>query len=654
MVAEELHRKRRGCLDRHDAVGGVGSLEDPRPAHLERERRARKRRSEVRLECVPKLLRGRDELAHTFWPVLLQAADRRRQEHRSRLEPELDRPSPDRVDQIPTSGEQTEPGPGHSVLVEPRDTDVGAELEGAWLAEHRWADARAARIVDDQHDPLRTRCGDDHVELVRGQCLVGHREARQDDRVDPRLVRERADERFRTDGVDEPSARECHRADDRRVRVPRRDADDDPARRHDDLHRGHESRCRAIDEKRIVLVRVAAEVLECELAEALAEHRRRELVVEEREVGLVGRERPLEPRQVDDGQPLLPPCPDHPPRLAQLRVVVPRVPNHLPALVREPTGHAVDSHTARDGPRSPGGERARHEDTSATDMADLPPERRDHPRLHDCSMRASSQPGNAHELDRTVEPALRVVELVKRYPTGTEALKGVSLEIAAGEFFGLLGPNGAGKSTLIHCVTGLARPTSGDVRVFGHDAVHRYREARLAVGLAPQDLNLDWFLTVEETLDYHGGYFGMARKDRRERAAELLDAFGLVAKRNDRTRTLSGGMKRRLVLARALMHRPRLLILDEPTAGVDVELRLELWHYVQRINAEGTTILLTTHYLEEAEQLCTRIAFINEGEIVAEGTGRELAERYGVASLEDAYLALVGRNELSRALADVS
>jgi ABC-2 type transport system ATP-binding protein len=287
-------------------------------------------------------------------------------------------------------------------------------------------------------------------------------------------------------------------------------------------------------------------------------------------------------------------------------------------------------------------------------MADLPPERRDHPRLHDCSMRASSQPGNAHELDRTVEPALRVVELVKRYPTGTEALKGVSLEIAAGEFFGLLGPNGAGKSTLIHCVTGLARPTSGDVRVFGHDAVHRYREARLAVGLAPQDLNLDWFLTVGETLDYHGGYFGMARKDRRERAAELLDAFGLVAKRNDRTRTLSGGMKRRLVLARALMHRPRLLILDEPTAGVDVELRLELWHYVQRINAEGTTILLTTHYLEEAEQLCTRIAFINEGEIVAEGTGRELAERYGVASLEDAYLALVGRNELSRALADVS
>jgi ABC-2 type transport system ATP-binding protein len=248
-----------------------------------------------------------------------------------------------------------------------------------------------------------------------------------------------------------------------------------------------------------------------------------------------------------------------------------------------------------------------------------------------------------------VNPALQITDLVKRYPTGVEALKGVSLEIEAGEFFGLLGPNGAGKSTLIHCATGLAQPTAGEIRVFGHDAIHHYQEARLAVGLAPQDLNLDWFLTCEETLDYHGGYFGMPRKERRERARELLDAFSLTEKRNDRTRTLSGGMKRRLVLARALMHRPRLLILDEPTAGVDVELRLELWHYVQRINAGGTTILLTTHYLEEAEQLCGRIAFISEGRIAAQGTTAELAGRYGVASLEDAYLALVGRKELSRA-----
>jgi ABC-2 type transport system ATP-binding protein len=247
--------------------------------------------------------------------------------------------------------------------------------------------------------------------------------------------------------------------------------------------------------------------------------------------------------------------------------------------------------------------------------------------------------------------ALEVTDLVKRYPTGTEALRGVTLDIAAGEFFGLLGPNGAGKSTLIHCTTGLARPTSGAIRVFGRDAIDHDEQARAAVGLAPQDLNLDWFLTAGETLDFHGGYFGMPRRDRRERSAELLDAFGLTAKKDDRTNTLSGGMKRRLVLARALMHRPRLLILDEPTAGVDVELRLELWQYVQRINAEGTTVLLTTHYLEEAEQLCDRIAFIDGGRIVAQGTSVELAATYGVGTLEDAYLALVGRTELSRAQA---
>ncbi len=260
--------------------------------------------------------------------------------------------------------------------------------------------------------------------------------------------------------------------------------------------------------------------------------------------------------------------------------------------------------------------------------------------------RAISAPPPA---DEAGGPALKIDELVKRYPTGTEALRGVSLEIETGEFFGLLGPNGAGKSTLIHCTTGLARPTSGSITVFGHDAIEHYEQARLAVGLAPQELNLDWFLTLEETLDYHGGYFGMPKRERRERSRELLEAFSLGAKKDDRTRTLSGGMKRRLILARALMHRPRLLILDEPTAGVDVELRLELWQYVQRINEEGTTILLTTHYLEEAEQLCDRVAFINDGGIVAQGTSEELAGGYGVASLEDAYLELVGRKELSRA-----
>jgi ABC-2 type transport system ATP-binding protein len=251
------------------------------------------------------------------------------------------------------------------------------------------------------------------------------------------------------------------------------------------------------------------------------------------------------------------------------------------------------------------------------------------------------------------DKALHIEALTKRYPTGVEALHDVSLDVEAGEFFGLLGPNGAGKSTLIHCTTGLAQPTSGVIRVFGHDAIDHYGEARQAVGLAPQELNLDWFLTVEETLDYHAGYFGMPRRERRERAKELLETFSLAEKRNERTRTLSGGMKRRLILARALMHRPRLLILDEPTAGVDIELRLELWHYVQRINQEGTTILLTTHYLEEAEQLCDKIAFINQGEIIAQGSSGELAAKYGVANLEDAYLALVGRKELSRSHVEV-
>jgi ABC-2 type transport system ATP-binding protein len=246
------------------------------------------------------------------------------------------------------------------------------------------------------------------------------------------------------------------------------------------------------------------------------------------------------------------------------------------------------------------------------------------------------------------DKALHIVDLEKRYPTGVEALKGVSIDIEPGEVYGLLGPNGAGKSTLIHCTTGLAQPTGGSIQVFGHDAIDHYAEARQAVGLAPQEVNLDWFLTVEETLDFHGGYFGMPKRERRERTKELIETFSLTEKADERTRTLSGGMKRRVILARALMHRPRLLILDEPTAGVDIELRLELWHYVQKINQEGTTILLTTHYLEEAEQLCNKIAFIADGQIAAEGTSDELASRFNVANLEDAYLALVGRNELSR------
>jgi ABC-2 type transport system ATP-binding protein len=245
--------------------------------------------------------------------------------------------------------------------------------------------------------------------------------------------------------------------------------------------------------------------------------------------------------------------------------------------------------------------------------------------------------------------ALDVQNLVKRYDSGTEALKGISLEIPAGSFFGLLGPNGAGKSTLIHCTTGLSRPTSGTLRVFGNDAIDHYQRARAAVGLAPQEINLDQFLTVEQVLDYHGGYFGMSKRDRRDRTTELLEAFSLTDKRDDYTRFLSGGMKRRLTLARALMHRPPLVILDEPTAGVDVELRLELWKYMEQVNHEGTTIMLTTHYLEEAERLCDRLAFINHGEIITEGTVADITDHFEVSSLEDAYLRLIGRDELSRA-----
>ncbi len=246
-------------------------------------------------------------------------------------------------------------------------------------------------------------------------------------------------------------------------------------------------------------------------------------------------------------------------------------------------------------------------------------------------------------------PALHVDNLQKIYPNGTEALKGIDLDIPQGSFFGLLGPNGAGKSTLIHCLMGLAVPTGGKAEIYGHDVVNDYRAARAMVGLAPQEVNLDWFLTVEDTLDYHGGYYGMPKNERQERIEELLATFSLTEKRHTNTRGLSGGMKRRVVLARALMHRPKMLILDEPTAGVDVELRLELWRYMKKVNKEEkTTILLTTHYIEEAEQLCDNLALITNGEIIRTGTSQELKKHYKKKTLEDVYLEMVGRGELTR------
>jgi ABC-2 type transport system ATP-binding protein len=231
-------------------------------------------------------------------------------------------------------------------------------------------------------------------------------------------------------------------------------------------------------------------------------------------------------------------------------------------------------------------------------------------------------------------PALELRGLTKRYDDGTLALERFDLEIPAGAFFGLLGPNGAGKTTLISAVCNLLRVTEGEIRVFGEP--HAGMKARSWIGLAEQDINLDRFLTVRETLVYHGGYFGVT--DLEERAEEMIQVFGLESKRDTRAPRLSGGQRRRLLLARALMHRPRLVILDEPTAGVDFELRMELWEYIRRLHAEGTTILLTTHYLEEAETLCEEIALIRGGRLIARDSADGLREHFGATRLQDVYV----------------
>ncbi|MBD0348808.1 MAG: ABC transporter ATP-binding protein [Thermoleophilia bacterium] len=232
-----------------------------------------------------------------------------------------------------------------------------------------------------------------------------------------------------------------------------------------------------------------------------------------------------------------------------------------------------------------------------------------------------------------------VERLDKVYSDGTHALADLNLRIPAGCFFGLLGPNGSGKTTLIGMASGLVRAPAGRLFVFGHDAVRDYQRARLLVGLAPQEIHLDRFLTAREVLAYHGRYFGMSRRDAERRADDLLDVFDLRAKASTYPHRLSGGMRRRLLIARALVHRPRLVMLDEPTAGVDLELRHDLWRYLSRLHGEEqTTVLLTTHYLEEAHALCERIAFIRAGRIIAEGTTRELVGRFGGSRLEDAYV----------------
>ena len=237
-------------------------------------------------------------------------------------------------------------------------------------------------------------------------------------------------------------------------------------------------------------------------------------------------------------------------------------------------------------------------------------------------------------------PALELRGLTKRYDDGFLALEGFDLRVGDGEFFGLLGPNGAGKTTLISAVCNIIRLTAGEIEVFGEP--HHTLAARRSIGLAEQDVNLDRFLDVEETLLYHGGYYGMSRADARRRAGEMMDVFDLRAKAATRAPKLSGGMRRRLLLARALMHEPRLVILDEPTAGVDFELRLELWRYIRKLHSEGTTILLTTHYLEEADELCEEIALIRGGRLIARDSADGLRSAYGADSLADAYVRAMG------------
>ena len=229
-------------------------------------------------------------------------------------------------------------------------------------------------------------------------------------------------------------------------------------------------------------------------------------------------------------------------------------------------------------------------------------------------------------------PAIQISNLDKRYAT-THALRGVSLCVEPGEFFGLLGPNGAGKTTLITLLAGLARPTGGSARVMGHDVVTDYRNARRKLGVVPQEIVFDPFFSVRETLAIQSGYFGLRKND--AWIDELLAKLHLADKADANMRQLSGGMKRRVLVAQALVHRPPVIVLDEPTAGVDVELRQTLWQFIRELNRQGHTIVLTTHYLEEAETLCGRIAMLKQGQVVALDRTKNL-----LASFSEKYLRL--------------
>ncbi len=218
--------------------------------------------------------------------------------------------------------------------------------------------------------------------------------------------------------------------------------------------------------------------------------------------------------------------------------------------------------------------------------------------------------------------AISIRDLQKTYAGGKRALEGVSIDVPQGQIFGLLGPNGAGKSTMINILAGLVNKTAGSASIWGFDIDRHPRNAKASIGIVPQEIVFDPFFTPAETLELQAGLYGVS-KDKR-RTTELLRAVHLHDKANAYSRTLSGGMKRRLLVAKAMVHSPPILVLDEPTAGVDIELRQQLWRYVRALNAEGVTVVLTTHYLEEAEELCDRIAIINHGRLIANETTRSL------------------------------
>ncbi|OQX13019.1 MAG: ABC transporter [Thiothrix lacustris] len=228
--------------------------------------------------------------------------------------------------------------------------------------------------------------------------------------------------------------------------------------------------------------------------------------------------------------------------------------------------------------------------------------------------------------------ALDIQNLHKTYHNGFTALQGINLRVEQGDFFALLGANGAGKSTTIGIISSLVNKTSGQVSIFGYDLDTQREQAKAQIGLVPQEFNFNIFEPVEEIIANQGGFYGIPRKQAFERAASLLNQLGLWDKRREQARNLSGGMKRRLMIARALVHQPRLLILDEPTAGVDIEIRRSMWDFLAQLNANGTTIILTTHYLEEAESLCRNIGIIDRGELIENTSMKQLLNRLDTES----------------------